>query len=229
MKPTSLLRVAAVLTLIHAALHTVGGVFGKPTSGAAAAAFTAMQSNQFPVMGFTRTYADFYRGLGLAVSIFLTAEAIVFWQLGSMAKTQAHRLRPVLATFLVAYLALAVNSYLYFFLPPVVTEVLIALCLALAILKAKPVPATQNRGATFDSHPTVTAPPASILGREISPHTLPFLRREIGRPVICGQRDRSDPPANERNLTEIAYGLDFPVTLEGNCVHFEEAACRIQL
>ena len=29
-KPVVLLRVAAVLTLIHAVLHTIGGVFGKP-------------------------------------------------------------------------------------------------------------------------------------------------------------------------------------------------------
>jgi len=129
-----------VLTFIHAALHTIGGVFSKPESGAAEAAVAAMQSNHFLVMGLTRTYADFYRGLGLAVSIFLTAEAIVFWQLSSMAKAQAQHLRPILATFLIAYLAFAVNSYLYFFILPVITEVLIALCLGLAILTAKPSP-----------------------------------------------------------------------------------------
>jgi hypothetical protein len=140
MKPTLFLRVAAVLTFVHAALHTIGGVFGKPEPGAAAAAVAAMQSNHFLVMGLTRSYADFYLGLGLAVSIFLTVEAVVFWQLGSMAKTQPQRLRPILATFLIAYLALAVNSWLYFFIPPVITEVLIALCLGLAILTAKPSP-----------------------------------------------------------------------------------------
>ncbi len=137
-RPTLFLRVASVLTLIHAALHTVGGVFSKPDPGTAEAAFAAMQSNHFLVMGITRTYADFYRGLGLAVSIFLTAEAIVFWQLSLMAKNQPQRLRPILATFLIAYLALAVNAWLYIFMPPVIIEVLIALCLALAILTANP-------------------------------------------------------------------------------------------
>ena len=140
MKPTLLLRIASLLTLVHAALHTIGGVFGNPDPGAAQTAFAAMQSNHFLVMGLTRTYADFYRGLGLAVSILLTAEAIVFWQLGTLAKTQAHRLRPIMATFLVAYLAVAVNSYSYFFAPPVVIEVLIGICLGLAILSAKPAP-----------------------------------------------------------------------------------------
>ncbi|MGD0729862.1 MAG: hypothetical protein ABR956_01265 [Terracidiphilus sp.] len=138
MRPTLFLRIAAVLTLLHAALHTIGGVFSKPEPGAAEAACAAMQSNHFLVMGLVRTYADFYRGLGLAVSIFLTAEAIVFWQLCSIAKTQPQRLRPILATFLIAYLALAVNAWLYIFMPPVIVELLIALCLALAILTARP-------------------------------------------------------------------------------------------
>jgi hypothetical protein len=138
MKPTLLLRIASVLTLVHSALHTIGGVFGKPDPGAAEAAYMAMQSSHFLVMGLTRSYADFYRGLGLAVSIFLTAEGIIFWQLGSLARTEAHRLRPIMATFLVAYLAVAVNSYVYIFAPPVVIELLIGICLGLAIFTAKP-------------------------------------------------------------------------------------------
>jgi hypothetical protein len=89
-------------------------------------------------MGVTRSYWEFHRGLGLAVTIFLTAEAIVFWQLGSMARTDAARLRPIMATFMVGYLAFAVNSYIYFFPVPIVFEFLIALCLGLAILGSKP-------------------------------------------------------------------------------------------
>lgn len=142
MRPTFFLRLAAVLTFIHALLHTIGGVFGKPAPGAEAV-IAAMQSNRFLVLGVVRSYADFHRGLGLGISIFLTAEAIVFWQLSSLAKTRAQSLRPVLATFLVAYLAMAVNSYVYFFLAPVITEVLIAICLGLAFSTAKPAPTAQ--------------------------------------------------------------------------------------
>jgi len=143
MKPTLFLRIASVLTVIHAILHTIGGVFSKPDPGAAATAFAAMQSNHFLVTGLTRSYSDFYRGMGLAVTIFLTIEAIVFWQLGSLAKTHPQRLRPILATFVIAYLALAVNSWFYFFLGPVIVEILIALCLGLAILAAKPSPSAR--------------------------------------------------------------------------------------
>ena len=137
MKPTLALRIASVLTLVHAALHTVGGVFSKPDPGPAQAAVSAMQSNHFLVMGLTRTYSDFYLGLGLAGSIFLTAEAIVFWLLGNLARSNPQRLRPILAVFLLAYLALAVNSWFKFFLAPVITEIVIAIFLAIAIFTAK--------------------------------------------------------------------------------------------
>ena len=136
-KPSLFLRIAAVMTLIHAVLHTIGGVFGKAGPGPAAAAVLAMKMNQFPLMGHTRSFWDFYRGMGLSVTISLTAEAIVFWQLGSLAKMDARRLLPILVTFLVAYSVLAVNSYAYFFLGPVIAEILIAACLGLAILTAK--------------------------------------------------------------------------------------------
>jgi len=137
MKPVVFLRIASVLTLIHSVLHTIGGVFGKPEPGLAAAAEAVMRANQFVVFGLTRTYFEFYRGLGLGITIFLTAEAIVFWQLGALAKTEAVRLRPVIATFMVAYLAFAVNSFAYFFYMPVIVEVLIAACLGMAIATAK--------------------------------------------------------------------------------------------
>jgi hypothetical protein len=137
MKPTVFLRVASILTLIHAALHTIGGVFGKVGTGPAAVAVEAMRVNRFLVMGNVRSFWDFYRGLGLAVSIALTAESIVFWQLSALAQTNPQRLRPILGTFLVAYLAWAVNSNAYFFAGPVIAEVLIAACLGMAFLAAR--------------------------------------------------------------------------------------------
>jgi hypothetical protein len=70
MRPTLFLRIAAVSTFIHAALHTIGGVFGKPSPGPATVAAEAMKMNRFLLMGHTRNYWDFYRGLGLGVTVF---------------------------------------------------------------------------------------------------------------------------------------------------------------
>jgi hypothetical protein len=124
------------LTLIHAVLHTIGGVFGKVGPGPAAVAVEAMKANQFLLMGNMRSFWDFYRGMGLAATISLTSEAVLFWQLGTLAKTDARRLRPIVATFAVAYSVLAVNSYTYFFVAPVIAEILIVACLGLAFVTA---------------------------------------------------------------------------------------------
>ena len=139
MRTVLYLRIASVLTFIHAVLHTIGGVFGGAAPGVQQATVAVMKANEFPAMGAMRTYWDFHMGMGLAVSVFLTMEAVVFWQLGSLAKTDAQRMRPVLATFLIGYLGLAVVSYRYFFAGPVITEILIALCLGLALASARQV------------------------------------------------------------------------------------------
>ena len=136
MKPTIFLRIASALTLIHSIMHTIGGVFGKPVPAAAGVVAT-MQATRFPVFGVTRSYADFYKGMGLGITIFLTAEAVVFWLLSSLIRTEGARLRPILAVFMIGYLVFALNSYLFFFSLPVIVELLIALCLAMAIVTAK--------------------------------------------------------------------------------------------
>ena len=135
-KPVVSLRIAAVLTLVHAVLHTVGGVFGSADPAPATVAVEAMKANTFPLMGNTRSYWDFYRGLGLAVTLFLTAESVLMWQLASLAKSNARQLRPMMVTLLLAYAVLTVNSYEYFFLGPVIAEILIVACFAIAIVTA---------------------------------------------------------------------------------------------
>jgi hypothetical protein len=144
MKPAVYLRIASVLTFIHAVLHTIGGVFGSAAPGVQQATVAVMKANEFPALGVMRSYWDFYRGMGLAVSVFLTAEAIVFWQLGSLAKTDALRLRPVLWTFLIGYLGFAAVSYRYFFVAPVITEILIAGCLGGAIASCRQTPSLER-------------------------------------------------------------------------------------
>src|SRR5271166_463414 len=132
-RPAVFLRIAAVVTFVQAVLHTIGGVFGDPDPGPGAASVQAMKTNQFLLLGHTRSYWDFYFGFALGATISLTAEAVLFWQLGSLAKRDARRLRPILATFLVAYAVMAVDAYAYFFVGPVITEILVVACLGLAI------------------------------------------------------------------------------------------------
>lgn len=132
------LRIASVLTFIHAVLHTVGGVFGKPDPGPAATVWATMQAIHFPALGADRTYFQFYRGLGLGITIALTCDALVFWLLASLSATAGPKLRPVLWVFAFAYLAIAVNSYFYFFFLPVIFELIIVGCIVAALAKLEP-------------------------------------------------------------------------------------------
>jgi hypothetical protein len=136
-KPTILLRVAAVLAFLHGVLHTIGGVFGGAAPGAQAAALAVMKANRFDAMGASRTYWDFYFGLGLFVSIVFFVEAVVFWQLGALARTHGALIRPILAVFCVGYLASALVTWRYVFLPPTVMQLIIAGCLAGAFVTAR--------------------------------------------------------------------------------------------
>ncbi|MCU1249971.1 MAG: hypothetical protein JWQ49_3000, partial [Edaphobacter sp.] len=67
MRTVLFLRIASVLTLIHGALHTIGGVFGGAAPGVQQATVAVMKANEFAVMGATRSYWDFYMGFGLVV------------------------------------------------------------------------------------------------------------------------------------------------------------------
>src|SRR5215469_4337730 len=132
-KPTLFLRIASVLTFVHCVLHTFGGVLSSPRHGAEeVAVIESMKSHSFDVMGSMRSYWDFFFGYGLLVTIFLLADAVLFWQLASLAKAHPIWMRPIIALFSATFAATAVVAWKYFFLGPAITELLIATCLAMA-------------------------------------------------------------------------------------------------
>jgi hypothetical protein len=136
--PTVFLRVAAVLSFLHCIGHTIGGVFSvdAPSGTKEGAVVAAMKSNHFDVMGATRSFWDFFIGYGLTISISELLQAVVFWQLAGLAKTDPRRMRPIIATFLFANLGFAILAWKYFFLPPLLGDLLITIMLGLAFLGA---------------------------------------------------------------------------------------------
>jgi hypothetical protein len=134
MRPSLFLRAASILTLLHSIGHTVGGVFGvdaDPTPEEATA-LGAMKSHRFEVMGSMRSLWDFFFGWGLIISISLLVQAVLFWQLASLANKGMREIRPIVAGFFLGYIGFAILSWNYFFIVPTVNEVLIAICLGLA-------------------------------------------------------------------------------------------------
>jgi hypothetical protein len=136
-RPTIWLRVASVLTVIHAILHTIGGAFGQPKHGSEEVAVVdTMKAHQFLVMGSPRTYWDFFFGYGLILSVCLLVQGVLFWQLGEIAKSQPKLILPIVAAFTLSFVATTIIAGRYFFLAPAVTEVIIAGCLVGAYVTA---------------------------------------------------------------------------------------------
>jgi hypothetical protein len=137
MKATLFLRIASVLAIIHAILHTIGGMLSKPNNGAPEIAIIeAMKSRSFNVMGSMRNYWDFFFGYGWLVAITLLVQGILFWQLATIAKTNATQIRPIILLFCINFTATTIVAWKYFFIAPAVTELLIAASLAGAYFTA---------------------------------------------------------------------------------------------
>jgi hypothetical protein len=138
MKPSLLLRIAAVITLLYCAGHTIGMPWTPATGPQEAAVLAAMKSTRFDAMGSARTYWDFYFGFGVAISFYLALQAVVLWQLAALASGDASRVRPIIAAFFAAFVANAIVVWTFFFALPLILATAIAICLALAFLAARP-------------------------------------------------------------------------------------------
>ena len=136
MKAFHFLRSAAILTLLYCAGHTIGMPWTPYTDPEATSILEAMRSHSFEAEGFKGTYWDLYFGFGLIISVYLLVQGAVLWQLASLAKTDALRVRPIVVSFLIAFVINAALSWKYFFAVPVVLAGLIAICLAIALVLA---------------------------------------------------------------------------------------------
>jgi hypothetical protein len=148
MKAFHFLRIAAVLTLLYCAGHTSGMPWTPYTDAEAASVLEAMKGHSFAEQGFQGTYWDLYIGFGLVISLYLLLQAALLWQVASLAKTDARRVRPIVVSFLLAFVVNVVLSWKYFFIVPVVLAGLTAICLAIAlILAARPQAAQRSDSA----------------------------------------------------------------------------------
>jgi hypothetical protein len=136
MKAFHFLRIAAVVTLLYCAGHTIGMPWTPYTDPEATSVLDAMKSHSFEAEGFKGTYWDLYFGFGLIISVYLLVQAAVLWQVASLAKADAMRVRPIVFSFLIAFVINAALSWKYFFAVPVAMASLVAICLAIALVLA---------------------------------------------------------------------------------------------
>src|SRR6202051_5111430 len=135
MKASRFYRIAAVLLLLLDAGHTSGFPWSDPQWGVD---LGSMRSTHFYIMGFTRTYWDFYVGFGLFVSLCLLLAVVLAWQLGGLPPESLAGMRGTGWTVDFCFAALTVFNWKYFFVIPIVFSIVITLCLtAAAWLSAK--------------------------------------------------------------------------------------------
>lgn len=128
------LRATAVILALFAIGHTLGTVAPRVTRGAEEAAlFRAMQGFRFPVMGFIRSYWEFYRGFAITISVLQVALAIVAWQTATLAGREPRAAVPLAATVLVTCLGLTIVSVAFFFAGPIVMASVASACAAVGL------------------------------------------------------------------------------------------------
>ena len=138
LKPAFLYRIATVLLLVFAALHTFGFRQVDPQWGVESL-ISLMRSIHFDIMGTSRTYWDFFVGFGLFFTIFLVFTAVLAWQLGSLSRQSLAMMRGTAWALVICFAAVTMVAFRYAFVVPIVFSVLILLCLtAAAWLSAKP-------------------------------------------------------------------------------------------
>ena len=126
-----LYRIAAVLLLLFAGLHTFGFSKIDPAWGVDSLIAQLRQAT-FLAQGQTRSYWDFYIGFGLSVSAWQLLAAAVAWELGGLPSETLARIPVIRWGLVLAMVATTWLSWRYFFPAPLIFSVLVTLCLALA-------------------------------------------------------------------------------------------------
>jgi hypothetical protein len=124
-----LYRIAAVVILLLDLGHSLGYPWSDPAWGVD---LHSVQSTQFKVLGFSRTYWDFYVGFGLSISVFLLLAALLAWQLSNVPPQTFPLLRMTAWGLTLCFAAITVLDVRYFFTIPIVMSAVITAVLAAA-------------------------------------------------------------------------------------------------
>lgn len=132
-----LYRVAAVLLLLFAILHTIGFLVIDPQWGVDGLIRQVRQTT-FLVQGQTRSYWDFFVGFGFTVTVWQLFAGLVAWQLGGLPGETLASLPLIRWGIVAAMAATGWLSWVYFFPAPLLFSVIITLCLGLAAWRGRP-------------------------------------------------------------------------------------------
>jgi len=134
MKPKLLLRIAAVLMLIHAVLHTIGfGSWKSDPDPAKHQVILLMTGGKFPFMGVSRNMGEFYDGFGYASSVALLLIATLLWFTSGELTSNTSLARKIVMILAFALFFWGLDELIYFFPFAVTITWLSCLCCFLSL------------------------------------------------------------------------------------------------
>jgi len=135
MRPSLFYRIAAVVNLLFAIGHTIGFLSFRPKAAEGQAAVKAM-AVVFSEDGTRFSYANFYKGFGLNVTLMLLLIAAWSWWLARQAKSSPRATVAPGAALLAYQLGGLVLACLYFPLPAILFSAALAIVFAIAVAGA---------------------------------------------------------------------------------------------
>jgi len=114
MTATRFYRIAAVILLLFAILHTFGFLKFKPPSAEGLAVRDGMDHVFFEIGGAKYSYGNFYRGFGLFITAYLAFSAYLAWHLGTLANSHPGAIGALGWMFVLVQVASLVLGCVYF-------------------------------------------------------------------------------------------------------------------
>jgi NADH:ubiquinone oxidoreductase subunit 6 (subunit J) len=145
MSTTVWLRISAVISLVFAVGHSMGGMQNwSPVADSPV--LQSMRTVHFDVMGVNRSYLDFYMGFGYSITVSLFLQSVLLWILSNLARTHASIARPMIAAFAVASALGGLIAWRYIFPVPALLSLVLCAALVVAFIAALRSPAVSAPG-----------------------------------------------------------------------------------
>ena len=135
MTTTLFLRIASVISLVFTAGHSLGGLKKWSPIGDNEV-LRAMTAVHFDTMGANRSYLDFFMGFGWSISVAMLMQTVLLWQMASLARTDAARVRPMIAVVALATLGSGVIAWRFIFPVPALFSLVLLAALVAAYVVA---------------------------------------------------------------------------------------------
>jgi hypothetical protein len=136
MTTTLWLRISSIISLLFAIGHTLGGLKSWSPMGDNPV-LQAMRTVRFDTLGVNRSYFDFYMGFGYSISVSQMMLTILLWQFATLARTDALRVRPMIAVVALAIAVGGLIAWRFIFPVPALLSLALVATLGMAFAVAR--------------------------------------------------------------------------------------------